>query len=102
MHVCVCMCVCVYMCVCVCVCVCLCVCVCVCVYFGTGMPLHSQDETIYQLKQEIASVRKEKDIIIFELQSKIKQLKSQLLAVPIKEEGAVGVAHLHCHLLTFV
>ena len=33
-----------------------------------------------------------------ELTTENKQLRSQLLSVPIKDEGTVGVAHLNCHL----
>ena len=77
-----------------------------CVLIGIdNVPLSVQEDTIkfYQLKQEIASLREERDIIIFEnkeLKSEIEQIKSQLLAVPTEEEGTVGVAHLHCHLRT--
>ena len=78
----------------------MCVCVCVCVWTGIGdVRLHVHGDTIYHLKQEIASLREKRDIIIFEnkeLRSEIEQIKSQLLAVPIKEEGTVGVAHLLC------
>ena len=82
----------------------MCVCVCVCVFIGiVDVPLHVHEDTIYQLKKKIASLTEERDFIIFEnkrLWSDNEQLRIQLSAVPIKEEGTVGVAHLHCHLLT--
>ena len=75
-----------------------------CVLIGIdNVPLSVQEDTIYQLKQEIASLGEERDIISFEnkeLKSEIEQIKSQLLAVPTEEEGTVGVARLHCHLRT--
>ena len=62
------------------------------------------EDTIYHLKQEIASFTEERHHIIFEnirLRSENEQLRSQLLAImPIKEEGTVCVARLHCQLLT--
>ena len=64
------------------------------------MQLHLRDESIYCLKQEITSLKEEKDSILFaleELKSENEQLRSQLLLAPIKEEG---VAHLYSLLFT--
>ena len=51
------------------------------------MQLRLRDETIYQLKQEIVSLKTEKDSTIFLLEGRIKELKSQSLLAPIKEKG---------------
>ena len=80
----------------------MCVCVCVVAEIGDVL-LRSPDESTYQLKQEIASLREERDIIIHEnkeLRSENERIKSQLLTMTIKEKGTFSVAHLHCYLLT--
>ena len=55
--------------------------------------LQLRDQTIYRLKQEMASLREEKDVTIFTLQKKIKELlseieecRSQLPSAQIKTE----------------
>ena len=77
----------------------MCVCVCARAWIGiVDVPLHVQEDTIYHLKQEIASLTEERDFIIFEnkrLRSENEQLRIQLSAVPIKEDGTVGVTHLY-------
>ena len=73
---------------------------------GIGVvPLHVQLRYYLSLILEIAmldSLIRERDIIISEnkkLKSENEQLRIQLLTMPIKEKGTVGVTHLHCHLL---
>ena len=62
-----------------------------------NMQLRLRDEIIYNLKQEIASLKEEKDSTIFELKSENEQLRSKLSPALIEEEGVV---HLHSLLFT--
>ena len=74
-----------------------------CVIVGGGTVedrLRMKDGAIYSLKQKVASLQEERDAAIFELQSEVEFLRSQLSLAPIKQEGAAGVVHPHSHLLT--
>ena len=58
--------------------------------------LRIKDGAIYSLKQEIASLREERDATIYEikeLRAENELLRSQLPLTPIEEEGAAEVVH---------
>ena len=80
---------------------------CVCIVVEGGeveAQLRLRDQTIYRLKQEMASLREEKESTIFTLEERIKELMSdvqelrrQLLLTPIKEEGTANGTVLCVH-----
>ena len=73
---------------------------CLCIVIEGGdveVQLRLRQQTINCLKQEMASLREEKESIIFTLEERIKELtyevqehKRQLLLAPIKEEGTAN------------
>ena len=81
---------------------------CVCIVVEGGeveAQLRLQDQTIYRLKQEVASLKEEKEPTTFmnkELMSEIQELRRQLSSAPIKEESTANGTYLCGHLLTYV
>ena len=83
---------------------------CMCIVLEGGeveAQLHLQDQAIYRLKQEMVSLREEKESTIFTLEERIKELmlevqelRRQLSLAPIKEEGTANGTVLCVHLFT--
>ena len=65
--------------------------------------LHLQEETIYRLKQEMASLKEEKDHAILKVEERVEELMSeneQLRCYLSIKEGAAGIAYLCYHNFT--